>query len=93
MTLPMGHAWGTREEREEILAMQGERQRRKDARGMDVRTTVYTDANDPDETDEFPGCFGSVDDDGSLTIVQFEGSGVETTYKPQEWDSYQTSKY
>lgn len=57
-----------------------------------MRTTVYTDANDPDETDEFPECFGTVEEDGTLTIVQFEGSGVETTYTAREWDSYQTTR-
>lgn len=56
-----------------------------------MRTTVYPNPSDPEETDEFPGCFGSVDDDGSLTIVEFEGNGVETTYRPSEWASFETT--
>lgn len=56
-----------------------------------MRTTVYTDPNDPDETDEHPGCFGTVDEDGSLTIVEWTNSGVETVYGPSEWSSYDTT--
>lgn len=53
-----------------------------------MRTTVYPNAGDPDETDEFPGCSGSVDDAGALVVVEHVSSGVEATYAAGEWSSF-----
>lgn len=55
-----------------------------------MRTTVHTDPTDPDETDEWPACSASVDEDGSLAVVDHDTSGVETIYAAGEWVSFTT---
>lgn len=57
-----------------------------------MRTTVYTDPNDPDETDEFPECHASVTDEGALWIVSAADSSVEAEYVPGEWVSAEIIK-
>lgn len=54
-----------------------------------MRTTVYTNPDNSDETDEFPGCHGSVDDSGLLVIAD-DDSAVEAEYPPGEWASFET---
>jgi hypothetical protein len=56
-----------------------------------IRTSVATDANDLDETDEHPGCFGTVGEDGSLDIIDMASSDIEATYAPGEWVAYEVT--
>lgn len=55
-----------------------------------MRTQVDTDPNEA--PDEWPGCFGTVDADQTLTIVDLETETVETTYAASEWVSYEVIK-
>jgi hypothetical protein len=57
-----------------------------------MRTTVYTDRTNPDATDEFPGCFATVDaPDRRLSVVQFPDCGVEAQYEPGGWHTYEVT--
>jgi hypothetical protein len=53
-----------------------------------MRTSVQP-TSDPEETDEFPGCAGSVGADGYLVIVG-DDEIVESTYAVGEWYSVTT---
>lgn len=58
---------------------------------MGYRTTVNTSADDPDETDEYPGCAGSIDPEtGELAILDAE-NGVQEQYGEGEWIAVTTS--
>lgn len=48
-------------------------------------------ADDPDETDNFPDCRVSIDDEGRLDIIT-EDDGIETSYAPDEWESVLVEK-
>lgn len=55
-----------------------------------MRTSVTPDPlpEDPDDQDEWPGSFGTVDEDGTLNIVDFESGTVEDTYPKGTWTSF-----
>jgi len=58
-----------------------------------VRTTVFTSSADPDDPDEFPASFGTVEEDGTLRIVTIvaPSSIVQMTYAPGAWSSYEVT--
>jgi len=56
-----------------------------------MRTAVYPDADDPDVTDVWLDCHGSVGEDGSLAIIYFDTSDIETVYEPTGWASFETT--
>jgi hypothetical protein len=55
-----------------------------------MRTSVLTNSQDTGDTDEFPGCFGTVGEDGSLDLVDFEDNGVMASYRAGAWVGYET---
>lgn len=44
-----------------------------------------------EEPDEHSECFGTVDEDGSLTIVQWPDMGVVVDYETGEWLRYEVT--
>jgi hypothetical protein len=53
-----------------------------------MRTTVTLPARD-EATDPYDDCFGTVNDDGTLTIVSAVDDGVEYEYPAGDWASYE----
>ena len=57
---------------------------------MSLRTSVGTNPDDTDERDEWPGCFGTVDETGALQIVnRDEDDTIDTIYLNGEWAFYE----
>lgn len=57
-----------------------------------MRTTVFTDPADPEQTDSYPGCFGTLADDGDLLVIQYTAARrLEEHYAPGSWHSYETT--
>lgn len=57
-----------------------------------MRTTVQP-TPDPDITDEYPACTGSVNEDGVLVIVADEDQIVTEEYGPTEWHTFTTYNF
>jgi len=58
-----------------------------------MRTSVHPNppnSDDPDDTDEFPDCAGSVSNNGALVVAD-ESSTIETTYHRGEWVAFTTT--
>jgi hypothetical protein len=49
-----------------------------------MRTIVQTDPNDPEATDEWPGCGAVSESGGSIVIIDAE-SGVMADYDQAQW--------